>query len=326
MSKKRIAVAGAGNMARTRGRAFIDTGRAEICAVASRRTASAQACAAELECDLYFDDYRRLAETRPDAMLIELPHKPQDEVVLWALEEGFDLLIGGCLASNLEAGKRIVDLATSHNRLVEAGYQRRYDAAWEEIRRLVHSGDLGAPVMAVSMALWNPAPEAWYCDEELSGGMPLTHMSYCYLNAIRWILGDPVAVAAANCRIGTAPGRVAEETCGALVHFAGGAFLSATASYIGPQGLDDARTRFVCAEGGVLVDEDSIIIFRRGQSERLTFAGLSPFDHQAEAFLDALDSRGAVRNPPAGALVDVQLAAAIAASAAGRCTITLDGF
>ena len=324
MSKKRIAVVGAGNMARTRGRAFIDTGRAEICAVASRRTASARACAAELECNLYFDDYRRLAETRPDAMLIELPHKPQDEVALWALEEGFDLLIGGPLASNPDAGKRIVELAASRNCLVEAGYQRRYDAAWEEIRRLVHSGDLGAPVMAVSMALWNATPQAWYCDQELSGGMPLTHMSYCYLNAIRWILGEPIAVAAANCRVGTAPGRVVEETCGALVHFAGGAFLSATASYIGPQGLDDARTRFVCAEGGVLVDEDSIIIFRQGQSERLTFSELSPFTHQAEVFLDALDSRDLVRNPPADALVDVQLAVAISASAAERCSIALN--
>jgi predicted dehydrogenase len=48
MAKKRIAVAGAGNMARVRGQAFIDTGRAEICAVASRRAESAQACAALL--------------------------------------------------------------------------------------------------------------------------------------------------------------------------------------------------------------------------------------------------------------------------------------
>ena len=44
--------------------------------------------------------------------------------------------------------------------------------------------------MAVTMALWNPDPDEWYYDQEASGGMPLTHMSYCYLNAVRWILGQ----------------------------------------------------------------------------------------------------------------------------------------
>ena len=35
MPKHRIAIVGAGNMARARGRAFLDTGRAEICGVAA---------------------------------------------------------------------------------------------------------------------------------------------------------------------------------------------------------------------------------------------------------------------------------------------------
>lgn len=329
MAKKRIAVAGAGNMARVRGQAFIDTGRAEICAVASRRAESAQACAAELGCEVYFDDCRRLAESQPDALLIELPHRPQDEVSLWALQEGFDVLIGGCLASDLETGEQIVGLAADRDLVVEAGFQRRYDPAWEEIRRLVTSGELGAPVMAMCMALWHPEPSSWYCDQELSGGMPLTHMSYCYFNALRWILGEPVAVgAAANRKVGIAPGRVIEESCGALIHFADGAFLTATASYIGPQGMGDARTRLVCAAGGVLVDADeSLTVYHPDRSEQRTFAATpSSMVRQADAFLDALASRGTGRNPPADALVDLRIAAAIAVAAAQRRTVSLEEF
>ena len=63
MKKKRIAIAGAGSMARTRGRAFIATREAEICAVASRHVDTSRACAAELGYGLYVDEFRRLAES-----------------------------------------------------------------------------------------------------------------------------------------------------------------------------------------------------------------------------------------------------------------------
>ena len=218
MQTYRIAVAGAGNMARSRGHAFIDTGRSEICAVAARHSETAAACAAELGCDTHFDDYRRLTDSRPDAILIETPHAVQDEIALWALESGCDLLIGGCLASNVANGERIIELATRRSCIVEAGFQRRYDAAWERMRQLVASEELGAPVMVVSMALWSPDTEVWYYDQALSGGMPLTHMSYCFLNAIRWILGQPLTVAAtANRMVATAAEHVTEESCAASI-------------------------------------------------------------------------------------------------------------
>ena len=58
-----------------------------------RHEETARACAAELGCDRSTDDYRRLAEWRPDAVLIEAPHKAQDEIALWALGAGYDLLM-----------------------------------------------------------------------------------------------------------------------------------------------------------------------------------------------------------------------------------------
>ena len=95
MAKKKIGVVGAGSMALRRGRAFIDTGQAEICAVASKHIETARSCAAELGTDRCCNDYRKITETAPDALLIEVPHEPQNEIVLWAIEEGLDVLIGG---------------------------------------------------------------------------------------------------------------------------------------------------------------------------------------------------------------------------------------
>ncbi len=318
-------------MARARGRAFLETGRAEICGVAARRAHRAARCAAELGCEVSWDDYRLLEQTRPDAVLVEVPHRVQDEISLWALDAGFDLLVGGCLASSVESGRRIVEAAARNRRILEAGFQRRYDPAWEEIRRLVTGGQLGEPVMAVTMALWNPDPDRWYYDQEASGGMPLTHMSYCYLNAVRWILGRPTTVSAMANRVrNTAPGRVAEESCGALIGFESGAFASATASYIGPEGMTDPQPRFICAEGGTLPNADSppgkktITVFRGGRSEVRAFESEpSPFGRQAAAFLDALESRREARNPPEDALLDVEIAEAVSVSAREHRTVSL---
>ncbi len=325
MPKQRIAIVGAGNMARARGRALLDTGRAEICGVAARRAQRAESCAAELGCDVFCDDFRRLEEAGPDAILIEVPHRVQDEVSIWALDAGYDLLVGGCLASSVENGHQIAEIAARNSLIVEAGFQRRYDPAWEKIQRLVAGGELGAPVMAVTTALWNPDPAGWYYDQEASGGMPLTHMSYCYLNAVRWILGRPTTVSAmANRLRNTAPGRVEEETCGALIGFENGAFASATASYIGPEGMPDPQPRFVCTEGGILPGEDSITVFHGGHSEVLTFANEpSPFVRQAAAFLDAIEGRSEARNPPTDALLDVEIAAAVSVSAKEHRTVSL---
>lgn len=319
-------------MARVRGGAFLATGRAEICGVASRHMETARYCAENLGCSSYFDDFCRLAETRPDAILIELPHRAQDEVAIWALEAGFDLLIGGSLASCMKTAEQILKLAIQYKRIVEAGYQRRYDPSWEEIYRLINDGVLGEPVMAVSMALWNPNPRSWYYDQESSGGMPLTHLSYCYLNAIRWILGKPTLVTAiANRKVETSPGRVLEETCAALIGFENGALASATASYVGPPGMADAGIRFICTDGGIqpnvesTPDTVSIAVFHKDRSEVRPFKNEpSPFVYQAKAFLDAIETRNKARNPPDDALLDVRIAEAISISVREHRTILLE--
>jgi myo-inositol 2-dehydrogenase/D-chiro-inositol 1-dehydrogenase len=325
MATHRIAIIGAGSMARHRGQALLDTGRAQVCAVASRRFGPALDCAERLGCDTAFDDYRQIAQTKPDAVLIEVPHLPQDEITLWALTSGYDVFVGGSLAVNSQIGAKIVELAADNGCLVEAGFQRRYDAAWEEIHRLVQSRELGDPIMAVTMALWLAPAGSWYADQHVSGGMPLTHMSYCYLNAMRWILGAPTVVSAmASPGVSRETGRVQEETCAALIGFDSGAFLSATASYIRPENMTDAEPRFICSAGGMQVDGDTLTVFRGGEIETRSFdAEPSSFVRQAHAFLDAIESRAAARNPPEDALLDVRLAEAIALSVREQRTVTL---
>ena len=322
MARTRIAVIGAGSMARARGRALLATGRADLVAVASRTLAHARACADELGAPVAFDDFTALPACGPDALLVETPHQAHDAIVPWALERGYDLLLGGNLAASVASGERFVRLAATHGRVVECGFDRRYDPAWERLRDLIRGGALGQPIQAFGSALFSPEPSSWYYDQAASGGMPLTHMTYAGLSYIRWILGRPTGVAAVASRVvETAPQRVSEESCSALVRFDGGAFATVVAGYAGAPGLPDTPVRFVCARGSAVPDAEAgaLTLYRGGEPEVLSFPRQpSPQVRQAAAFLDAMERRTGQRNPPEDALWDVRLAEAIARAARER--------
>jgi predicted dehydrogenase len=192
----RLAIIGAGFMARRRARAFLATQSVELCGVASAHQSSAEVFGTELGIKHCFDDYRHLLKLKPDAVLVEVPHGIQDEVVTWALECGLHVFIGGPLSLTSEGGREIQKIAKERRLIVEAGFEARYKAVWEKARNMIHQGDIGAIVTVRSIALWDAKPESWYYQQSLSGGMPLTHLTYAFLNPIRWLLGEPLYISA----------------------------------------------------------------------------------------------------------------------------------
>ena len=129
--------------------------------------------------------------------------------------------------------------------------------------------------------------------------MPLTHMTYAaQLHPL-----DPRP--SHRCRgdgervVETAPQRVSEESCSALVRFDGGAFATVVAGYVGAPGLPDTPVRFVCARGSAVPDAEAgaLTLYRGGEPEVLSFPRQpSPQVRQAAAFLDAIERRTGQRN------------------------------
>jgi predicted dehydrogenase len=324
----RIAVAGAGFMARMRGKAFQDAG-ATICGVAARHLATAQACAAELGCDVAVDDYTRLLDARPDAVLIEVPHHAQHAIVAWALEAGLPVLIGGSLAATSAEGEAIRDLAARKGLVVEAGYQARYQDLWETARALMHDGAIGDLVAVRSIALWGGDPASWYYNQEASGGMPLTHMTYGFINPVRFLLGsDPLLVSAfANRKAHTAPELIAEETVVANLLFPGDIPYTLTAGFVKP-GEYAGWTVTVIGTRGVLelspedMEPGEMTAYFQDRTQPMTFRNAG-FVEQSRAFLAALTGADTCRNTPAATLPDVRAAEAIVQSAREKQTVAL---
>jgi predicted dehydrogenase len=327
---KRIAVVGAGGMARVRTRAFKSTGQVEICRVAARHLTSAQKLGAEIGCAACFDNYHHLIDTHPDAILVEVPHAAQDAIVLWALDQGLHVLIGGSLATTSQAAGEIAQHTQRKQLVVEAGYEARYSAPWEYARKLIDGGELGRLITVRSIALWAGDPRTWYYDQQASGGMPLTHMTYCFINPVRWIAGEVRHVSAfANRVASTALGLVNEENCVANLLFDDDVLCHMTAGFVAPKGLPGWYVTFIGTQGAVEVYPDEagagpVVVYRGATLERCEFRNArNAFDVQAEAFVKALDGDGECRNMPADTIGDVRVAEAIVTSVRERRTMAV---
>lgn len=304
-------------MALARGRAFLDTGNAEIIAVASRRRAHARAAATTLGAPDAFDDYRRLAALAPDALLVEVPHRAQTEIVNWGLDVAPGILIGGPLAIDSTVAAAIEDKASDTGCLVEAGYNARYSVVWETARTLVTSGVLGDPVLVQSVALYPASPTSWYYDQAVSGGMPLTHMAYCFINPVRWIFGAVTEVTASSNQLRhTGDGYVEQETCAATLRFQSGALYAAVAGYVTPPNYPRTARVHVLSTRGALdmrltTPATHTVYLAHGVTETVIPEEPSSLQRQAQTFLDALEGNAQCLNPPSDAKIDVALAEAI---------------
>ena len=324
---KRIAVIGAGAMARVRTQALLATGDAVVCGVAARTMASARGFGAEVGCDECFDDFTAMAATKPDAVLVEVPHGVQDEIVLWSLDEGYHTFVGGCLATCTASAERIRALAAQKRLVVEAGFEARYERTWEAAKGLVDDGTLGTIAAGRCIALWAGDPGSWYYNQQTSGGMPLTHMTYCFVNPLRWILGDPRSVSAfANQVSQTGPGMVTEETCVANLLFDSGAVCSMTASFIKPGKVPGWSLLLLGTKGAVEIfpEARTLTLHRQDGAEAMDFSEeRDAFEVQAEAFLTATGAGGLCRNSPEETIGDVRVAEAIVASCREGVTVRL---
>jgi len=326
---KRVAIIGSGGMAFTRGKAFLDTGMAQIIGIASRNIEHAKNLAKKLNVKNAFNDYHNLVSLNPDVLLIEVPHYVLGEIVMWGIESAKGILVGSPLVDNSKGAEEIEKRAKEKGCLVEAGYEARYDAVWERTKEIIGNKEIGEPVMVQSLALYSTPSSSWYYREKESGGMPLTHMTYCFINPVRWVLGRIIEVSAsANQLLHRGEEFVKEEMCSSTFRFQNGCLYSAVAGYISPgSGFPNWWVKFVCTDGGLEVfpSKNLLKVYKKGGIEEIDLSSKeSPFLRQAKNFLGALDGKGNCLNLPKEAVIDVKIAEAIVRSARNHAVIKIE--
>jgi predicted dehydrogenase len=89
-------------------------------------------------------DVRRVLEDRNvTALVIAAPDHWHALATIWACQAGKHVYVEKPASHNLVEGRRMVEAARRHNRVVQLGTQRRSDASYRSAAELVRSGRLG---------------------------------------------------------------------------------------------------------------------------------------------------------------------------------------
>ena len=106
-----------------------------------------------------FDDYHELL-TVPgiDAVVISLPNALHAEAAVAALEQGKHVYLEKPLATNLEAGRRVLEVWQSSRLVGMIGFNYRFHALYQRARQYIQSGELSPLVGVRSIFSTPPRP------------------------------------------------------------------------------------------------------------------------------------------------------------------------
>jgi predicted dehydrogenase len=109
--------------------------RFRIAALADPSRIVREAMAARYGVASVHPDYRSLLDAGGiDAVLVAAPAATHAEVVLASLDAGFDVFVEKPMCITLSDADRIVDARDRAGKVVQVGYMKRFDPAWERMR------------------------------------------------------------------------------------------------------------------------------------------------------------------------------------------------
>lgn len=147
---------------------------------------SADKAAATLSVPNVYDTGEELiAAKEVDAVLIASSDPSHAGYVLECLKHGKQVLCEKPLAETADDCLKIIEAETARGkRLVQVGFMRRYDAGYQEMKRIIDSGALGAPLM-IHAAHRNMNQPPGFKTE-----MGVSNVAIHELDICRWLLSD----------------------------------------------------------------------------------------------------------------------------------------
>jgi scyllo-inositol 2-dehydrogenase (NAD+) len=256
MSELRMAVVGAGRMGLTHAENLVHRTRgAQLVAVTTSSTERAEAVRRRCGAVAVYDNLDRLIEAEPlDAVIISSSTSAHVKNVEQCAAAGHHILCEKRLGLTLEDCDVAVNAAESAGVKLMMGHTRRFDAGYEEAKRLIESGAIGRPVLYRSIGGdVNPPPPA-FADLGVSGGLILDSMYHdIYLG--RWLMDDEIirVYGEGEALIDDGVGSMGDvDNAVVSARFAGGAMATLTASRTTRYG-HDLRTEVIGDEGAVQV-------------------------------------------------------------------------
>ncbi|MCJ7676074.1 MAG: Gfo/Idh/MocA family oxidoreductase [Sedimentisphaerales bacterium] len=107
-----------------------------------------------------YKDFRRLLERRDiDAVVISTPDHWHAIQTIVACEAGKDVYVEKPLSVTIVEGRKMVEAAKRHNRVVQVGLHRRSSQAYQQLARDVQAGKIGKVTVARAYRISNMYPD-----------------------------------------------------------------------------------------------------------------------------------------------------------------------
>jgi predicted dehydrogenase len=190
----RLGVAGLGGMGLVHAQNAAGLPGARLVAVAAARPGRADEVAAGLAArPCTYDELFAAGDV--DGVVVAARSVDHADVAAAALDAGKHVLLEKPGATTLDAHDRLRRAAADRPELVlQLGYQRRFDAAYLEARRLVDAGAIGEPLLVLATSRDTEWPEGE--DPADTGGFLLDMAVHDYDAACWFLCSEPVEVAA----------------------------------------------------------------------------------------------------------------------------------
>ena len=274
---------------------------------------------------VYTDYQQALKDPGVEAVILTVPHRLHEEAVVQAAAAGKQVFCEKPLSLSVQSARRMIEACDRAGVVLGIGHERRFEPAWEEIKRMADAGELGTILHMEahwSHDRWlNMAADNWRGSKEEAPAAGWTGMGVHLSDMMLSLAGQVVEVQAHTAkRILAIP---TGDVVSAHFRFADGttahiAALSATPDYarfavFGSHAWIEARETQHVDPGGTT----HFYVRRRGDAEqtRRDFEPASPVRAGYEHWADAVAGRATYRFTNEQRLGNVAILEAVVRSA-----------
>ncbi len=257
-SRPRLGFLGVGWIGRHRMRAILQSGVADVTAVADPAGGAADAAAADTEACAIVSSLEDLLALDLDGIVVATPSALHADQAVAALERGVAVFCQKPLGRTAGEARRVVEAARAAGRLLGVDLSYRHVAGVPRLRELVAQGALG-DVYAVNLVFHNAygPDKPWFYDARLSGGGCVMDLGIHLVDLALWVLGWPeVLTVSSSLHAGGKPVRgrasgLVEDHAAAQLELASGVVVQLAASWRIAAGQDCAiEAAFYGTKGG----------------------------------------------------------------------------
>lgn len=196
MEKLKIGIIGCGGIANGKHLPAIKrNGNFEIvafCDSKKERAEEAKVKYGSVDARIYSDYKELLKEKDLTAVYVLTPNKSHAAISIAAMKAGKHVMCEKPMAKTYEDAKRMLDTAEETEKVLTIGYQNRYRAEAQYLKRACENGDLGDIYYAKAHAVRRRAVPTWgvFLNEDEQGGGPLIDIGTHALDLTLWMMNN----------------------------------------------------------------------------------------------------------------------------------------